>query len=87
MLNNTVLVGKIKGVLQNFIEVDVRSINDEDKYDSIPVELSENLYNTVYKYSNLGDLIGVKGRLANKDGRLIVIADKITLLSSMKGGD
>lgn len=87
MLNNTVLVGKIKGVLQNFIEVDVRSINDEDKYDSIPIELSKNLYDSIYKYSKLGDLIGVKGRLANKDGRLIVVADKITLLSSMKGGD
>lgn len=87
MLNNTVFVGKIKGVLQNFMEVDVHSKDDEDKYDSIPVELSENLYNTIYKYSNLGDLVGVKGRLANKDGRLIVIADKITLLSSMKGGD
>ena len=87
MLNNTVFVGKIKGVLQNFMEVDVHSKDDEDKYDSIPVELSENLYNTIYKYSNLGDLVGVKGRLANKDGRLIVIADKITLLSSTKGGD
>ena len=87
MLNNTVFVGKIKGVLQNFMEVDVHSRDDEDKYDSIPVELSENLYNTIYKYSNLGDLVGVKGRLANKDGRLIVVADKISLLSSTKGGD
>ena len=87
MLNNTIFVGKMKGVLQNFMEVDIHSKDDEDKYDSIPVELSENLYNTIYKYSNLGDLVGVKGRLANKDGRLIVIADKITLLSSMKGGD
>ena len=87
MLNNTIFVGKIKGVLQNFMEVEVWSKDDEDKYDSIPVELSENLYNTIYKYSNLGDLIGVKGRLANKDNRLIVVANKITLLSSMKGGD
>lgn len=87
MLNNTIFVGKIKGVLQNFMEVEVYSKDDEDKYDSIPVELSENLYNTIYKYSNLGDLVGVRGRLANKDNRLIVIADKITVLNSAKGGD
>ena len=87
MLNNTIFVGKIKDVLQNFIEVDVHSRDDEDKYDSIPVELSKNLYDSIYKYSKLGDLIGVKGRLANKDGRLVVVADKITLLSSTKGGD
>ena len=87
MLNNTVFVGKIKGVLQNFMEVDIRSKDNEDVYDTVPVELSKNLYNSIYKYSNLGDLVGVKGRLANKDSRLIVVADKITLLSSMKGGD
>ena len=87
MLNNTVFVGKIKGVLQNFMEVDIRSKDNEDVYDTVPVELSKNLYNSIYKYSKLGDLVGVKGRLANKDSRLIVVADKITLLSSMKGGD
>ena len=87
MLNNTVLVGKIKGVLQNFMEVDVQNKDNEDVYDTVPVELSKNLYETIYKYNKLGDLVGVKGRLANKDGRLVVVADKITLLSSMKGGD
>ena len=87
MLNNTIFVGKIKSILQNFIEVDVRSKDDKDKYDTIPVELSENLYNTINEYSNLGDLIGVRGRLANKDSKLVVAADRITVLSSAKGGD
>ena len=87
MLNNTIFVGKIKGVLQNFMEVDVRSKDNEDVYDTVPVELSENLYDSIYKYSKLGDLIGVRGRLTNKDGKLVVAADKITLLSSTKGGD
>lgn len=87
MLNNTIFVGKIKGVLQNFMEVDVRSKDNEDVYDTVPVELSENLYDSIYKYSKLGDLIGVRGRLTNKNGKLVVAADKITLLSSTKGGD
>ena len=87
MLNNTIFVGKIKGVLQNFIEVDVRSKDNEDVYDTVPVELSKNLYDTIYKYSKLGDLIGVRGRLTNKDGKLVVAADRVTLLSSTKGGD
>ena len=87
MLNQAVLVGRLKYVSLNFIEIAVYNKEDIKEYDLVPVVLSEGIAENVNKYSKADDLIGVKGRLAVKDGRLSVIAEKITFLSSSKGGD
>ena len=44
------------------------------------------------QYCNINDMIGIKGYLKNQDGGLIVMAEKITVLSlnngtNRKGGD
>ena len=44
------------------------------------------------QYCNINDMIGIKGYLKNQDGRLMVMAEKITVLAhtngtNRKGGD
>ena len=88
MLNQVVLVGRLKYISLDFIELAVYSKNDPNEYDIIPVVLSEKLYDNVCKYCKLNDITAVKGRLSTKDGKLIIIAEKFTFLSSSsEGGD
>lgn len=87
MLNQAVIVGRLKYISLDFIEIAVYNKEDIKEYDLIPVVLSEGVTENVNKYCKPDDLIGVKGKLAVKDGRLSIIAEKITFLSSSKGGD
>ena len=87
MLNNTVLVGRIKYISPDFMDVAVFNSSDKEAYDLITVAISENISKHANEYCTLNDLVGVKGKLANKDGKLVVVADRITFLSSTKGGD
>lgn len=88
MLNNIMLVGRISTthLNENIIELSVnRSYkNEEGIYESdiIPINLSSQLLKNARDYLSNGDLIGVKGRIENHNTRLIVIADKLTFLSS-----
>lgn len=97
MLNQVVLVGRateFRDMLYNSSEVYAiilkvpQTFKTNDKYlDSfIPVLIkSENVIDNTKKYVGKDDIIGVKGYIENLDGNAnIVIADKITFLSSKK---
>lgn len=92
MLNSVNIVGRINYIYieDNILEVkcikqlykdDVKS-GEEEMY--IPVMLSDSIMNRTKQYCNINDIVGVKGWLKNRDGKLIVMAEKLTFLASSK---
>lgn len=73
--------------------------NEEGVYetDFIDVLLSKKIAQNVAEYCRKGDVIGIKGSLENRDiddgdghiihKNMIVVADKVTFLSSRNGGE
>ena len=100
MFNSVNLIGRINYInLENntleikytkiLYENDVK-IGTEEMY--IPVIVSELMMKQTKQYCNINDMIGIKGYLKNQDGRLMVMAEKITVLAhtngtNRKGGD
>lgn len=99
MLNQVVIVGRLKEI----IKVDENKLNivvsvpqsfknryGEYDVDLIDCELIGNIANTTNKYCNIGNVVGVKGKLKidyyNKDDEVIkmmkVCAEKISILTS-----
>jgi single-stranded DNA-binding protein len=100
MLNQTVLVGRIYNIVDytfmnggiKLVMVIPRSIkNEEGMYpnDYITVQLKGSVANNTLEYCKVGDIVGVKGTLQceNEYDAVTVIAEKITFLSSSKGGE
>lgn len=58
--------------------------NEEGLYetDFIPCILHNDIARNTAEYCRKGDIIGIKGRLQSENKRLLVIADKVTFLSS-----
>lgn len=58
--------------------------NSEGMYDTdfIPVRLYNYIGTATLEYCRLGDIIGVKGRIESNNDKLIIIADKVTFLST-----
>lgn len=95
MLNAVTVVGRINYIYieDNILEIkcikqlykdDVEN-GEEEIY--IPVMLSASMMNKTKQYYDINDIVGVKGWLRNRDGKLIVMADKLTFLASTKGTD
>ena len=98
MLNQTVIVGRItkdieikelengKKVVNLTIAVPRSYKNEEGIYDTdfIPCTLWNTIATSVSEYCKKGDLVGIKGRLENKEDGLVLIAEKVTFLSSGK---
>lgn len=63
--------------------------NGEYKKDNVKVLLRGTLYEKLNEYCNVGDMIGVKGRIEETNkGNSILVGDKITFLShKVKGSD
>jgi hypothetical protein len=100
MINLVTLVGRINYIYteDNILEVkgtkvmykDEIKTGEEEMY--IPVVVGDAMMKHVQQYCNINDMIGVKGWLKNRDGKLVVMADKLTFLSSTndtnsKGGE
>ena len=82
---NTLEIKYNKSLYENDIKV-----GTEEVY--IPVIVSDLIMKQTKQYCNINDMIGIKGYLKNQDGRLMVMAEKITVLShtndtNRKGGD
>ena len=58
--------------------------NGEYETDFVEVKLFGAMLENTIKYIKKGDLIGVKGRLQVENNQLIVIADKLSFLTSNK---
>lgn len=55
--------------------------NDEYKTDELEVRFNDGLA-TAKDYCTEGCICGIKGRLQNEDGKIVLIAEKISFLSS-----
>ena len=98
MLNQIVLVGRVVSDLEinetenerKFtslklaVQRSYKNENGEYETDFIPCVLWNTIAVNTCEYCKKGDLVGIKGRMQNKEDRLEVIAEKITFLSSRK---
>ncbi len=98
MLNQIVLVGRVVSdleinetenerkvtLLKLAVPRSYKNENGEYETDFIPCVLWNTIAENVYEYCKKGDLIGVKGRMQNRENKLEVIAEKVTFLSSRK---
>ena len=88
MLNQLVLVGRINSMESGKLVIAIpRSFKNENgEYDTdyIEARLSKNLVSNVSTYCEVGDLVGIKGRLESDANRMFVIAEKVTFLSTKK---
>lgn len=89
MLNQIVLVGKVKSIEENQVVISVsRSFKNKDgvyESDIISITLTDVLYKQVEEYVTENDIIGIKGRVQNSDGEgHSIVAEKVTFLSSGK---
>ena len=92
MLNTVTVVGRINYIYieDNILEIkcikqlykDNVENGEEEIY--IPVMLSNSIMERTKQYCDINDIVGVKGWLKNRDGKLIVMADKLTFLASTK---
>ena len=82
MLNQLVLVGKLFSFTEGGIIIETAEPKAK-----IPVILSESMLELVRTNSQMeiGDLIGIKGRLdVNNKGQIVINCEKITFLSRRK---
>lgn len=98
MLNQLVIVGRIvedslevkkendKELLTITLAVNRAYKNAEGIYetDFIPCILWGGVATNTAEYCRKGDIVGVKGRVQSVDGKLEVVAEKLTFLSSKK---
>ena len=92
MINLVNLVGRINYIYieDNILEIKCNKklyendteVGKEEVY--IPVMLSDSIMNKTKQYCDINDIVGVKGWLKNRDGKLIVMAEKLTFLASSK---
>lgn len=86
MLNQVVLVGRIKEIDGGKIILSCSRTykNQDGQYDTdfIPVRLSGGILENINLYCKIGDLVGIKGRIETDVFDMIVVADKVSFLSS-----
>ena len=86
MMNQVLLVGRIKETDGDKIILSCpRAYKNQDgQYDTdfIPVRLSNVILENVNQYCKTGDLVGIKGRIEKDIFDVIVVADKVSFLSS-----
>ena len=96
MLNQVILVGRlchdleIKDTKENEKELDITLAvprcfrNSEGIYetDFITCKIYDNMASNVLEYCKKGDLLGVRGRLQVVNNNIVVIAERVTFLSS-----
>lgn len=96
MLNQVVLVGRlshdleIKEIEENKKELSVvlavpRSFKNEEgiyETDFINCKVFGYMLNSVLEYCKKGDLLGIRGRLQVVNNNIVVIAERVTFLSS-----
>ena len=88
MLNQVVAVGRIYSMENGKLVVAVprsfKNENGEYETDYVEARITSSVETNVPSYCEVGDLVGIKGRLESDANRMFVIADKVTFLSSRK---
>ena len=88
MLNQVVVVGRIYSMENGKLVVAVpRSFKNPDgeyETDYVEARITSSVETNVSSHCEVGDLVGIKGRLESDANRMFVIAVKVTFLSSRK---
>ena len=97
MLNQIVLIGRLTenvnvetedGKQKSIITLAVkRNFENEDgvcETDFINCILWNGIASSTAEYCKKGDLIGIKGRVQEEDGKMEIIAERVTFLSNKK---
>ena len=97
MLNQTVLVGRIakdleikeaenkkETILTLAVSRSFKNENGEYETDFVPITLWGGIAINTCEYCKQGDVVGIRGHIQTKDGQIVIIADKLTFLSSKK---
>ena len=92
MLNQIVIVGRIKNIDKKdnecYVKISVpRPFKNEDgEYESdiLDVMLKDKIADNLVEWCSVEDLVGVKGRLEQTNKGMIIVAEKVTFLSSKK---
>jgi len=88
VLNQIFLVGKIINMELKEKEIYLMlSVGKKDKngvYETslIPCRLIGSMVNVTQEYCKKGNIVGIKGSLENKDDKLYVMTDKLSILKS-----
>ena len=96
MLNQAVLVGRIARDFEIINSEDgskkviatvaiTRSYKNKDgiyETDFVDINISNGIASNTLEFVKKGDLIGIKGRIQTEDRKIVIIAEKITFLSS-----
>lgn len=85
MLNQVVIVGRIvendKDTLIIGVSRNYKNANGEYDKDNLKVVIKGTMQNYT-EYFEIGNIIGVKGVLRNENGEIVIVAEKITMLST-----
>ena len=82
--NVVLLVGKLIEILEH--ELVIQITGEEDL---VPISVCQNIIDAVKTYDQIGNIMGVKGKIKAKDSRVIIEANKITFMScnQSEGGE
>lgn len=90
MLNQVVLVGRLTNIekleeganIVLAVQRSFKNANGEYEADMITCRTFGAVADNTAEYCKRGDIIGAKGRIQTEDDKLIIVAEKITFLSS-----
>lgn len=93
MSNSVILAGRINFTNPECNILEIKCIKQLYKNDIkvgteevyVPVIVSDLMMKQTKQYCNINDVIGIKGYLKNQNGRLMVVAEKITVLAHTNG--
>lgn len=75
MLNQFMLLGKLVEIKESSMIIDTEN-------DKIEIKVSSNMLEKIQNYDVIGTFIGAKGKISSNNDILVLVADKITFLSS-----
>ena len=93
-MNQVIMVGRIVNIKNDektivTIAVTRQFKNSDGEYetDLVPVILYGTISETTFEYCKKDDIIGIRGRVQIENDKIVLIADRVTFLSSKKEED
>lgn len=82
--NVVILIGKLIEILEHELVIQITG-----EADLVPISVGQNIIDSVKAYNQIGNIMGVKGKIKAKDSRVIIEANKITFMSrnQSEGGE
>lgn len=85
MLNQVILVGRIKSIIDGFLNVEIIGTTPQQKK-VVEIKVSDNIFKNAKEYCKVGDLVGIKGKLSLEQD-VFIEGEKLTFLSSGKNNE